>query len=42
MLPQNSSVKLASVLDISERHLSRGFRATFGISPKMARHLRKK
>ena len=26
--------KLASVLDISERHLSRGFRATFGISPK--------
>jgi AraC-like DNA-binding protein len=26
--------KLASVLDISERHLSRGFRATFGITPK--------
>ncbi len=26
--------KLASVLDISERHLSRGFRATFGIGPK--------
>jgi AraC-like DNA-binding protein len=26
--------KLASLLDISERHLSRGFRATYGISPK--------
>jgi AraC-like DNA-binding protein len=26
--------KLASLLDISERHLSRGFRATFGTSPK--------
>ena len=26
--------QLASLLDISERHLSRGFRATFGISPK--------
>jgi AraC-like DNA-binding protein len=26
--------KLASLLDISERHLSRGFHATFGISPK--------
>jgi transcriptional regulator GlxA family with amidase domain len=26
--------KLASLLDISERHLSRGFRTTFGTSPK--------
>jgi AraC-like DNA-binding protein len=26
--------KLASLLDISERHLSRGFRATYGTSPK--------
>jgi AraC-like DNA-binding protein len=26
--------KLASLLDISERHLTRGFRATFGTSPK--------
>src|SRR5260370_11079567 len=26
--------KLASLLDISERHLSRGFRATFGTNPK--------
>jgi AraC-like DNA-binding protein len=26
--------KLASLLDISERHLSRGFRAKYGVSPK--------
>src|SRR5260370_616177 len=26
--------KLASLLDISQRHLSRGFRATFGTNPK--------
>jgi AraC-like DNA-binding protein len=26
--------KLASLLGISERHLSRGFRATYGTSPK--------